>query len=633
MKLLSIAIPCHNAQAYMEKAVESLLPGGDEVEILIVDDGSADDTAQIADRYAQQYPGIVRAIHQANGGHGDAVMTGLKNATGLYFKVVDSDDWADAEAYLSLTAEEIEILAELTQLKADGRLDSIVVLLNTADIFETAFLDDNWTVDVNGATCTVDVDACLWVGNVGIGGIQAVAKALTGQVTPSGKLPDTYVKDNFSAPATASWILSNDSGTISSKYENGELLTSDFQTRYGVYVEGIYVGYRYYETRYEDVVMGRENTGDYSYQDTVSRAFGCGLSYTTFGFSDYAVTEAEGGDCQVSVTVTNTGSVSGKEVVQVYLQKPYTDYDQEMGIEKASVELVGFDKTETLAPGESQQVTITVSRDSFKTYDANGYETYILEPGEYYLAIGVSAHDALNNILALKGKSTLDGMDQDGNAAFAQQVGQDIVLDTETYTVSAETGEAITNRLDFADINKYEGRGDNEVTYVSRKDWAGTFPVEPVILTATEQMAADLQSMQVLADDGEVTMPAYGAASGLSLIMLRGEDYDAEMWDDLLDQMTWEEQSNLVMLAGCGTRGASMVALPEIKAEDGPTGVVDSAESVSFPSEGIWAATFNRALICKIGDALAEDGPEHGCHGHVSAGREHPPYALWRLHP
>ena len=470
MKLLSIAIPCHNAQAYMEKAVESLPPGGDEVEILIVDDGSADDTAQIADRYAQQYPGIVRAIHQANGGHGDAVMTGLKNATGLYFKVVDSDDWADAEAYLSLTAEEIEILAELTQLKAAGRLDSIVVLLNTADIFETAFLDDNWTVDVNGATCTVDVDACLWVGNMGIGGIQAVAKALAGQVTPSGKLPDTYVKDNFSAPATASWILSNDSGTFSSKYENGELLTSDFQTRYGVYVEGVYVGYRYYETRYEDVVMGRENTGDYSYQDTVSRAFGCGLSYTTFGFSDYAVTETEDGDYQVSVTVTNTGSVSGKEVVQVYLQKPYTDYDQEMGIEKASVELVGFDKTETLAPGESQQVTITVSRDSFKTYDANGYETYILEPGEYYLAIGVSAHDALNNILALKGKTTLDGMDQDGNAAFAQQVGQDIVLDTEAYTVSAKTGEAITNRLDFADINQYEGRGDHEVIYVSRKD-------------------------------------------------------------------------------------------------------------------------------------------------------------------
>ena len=453
------------------------------------------------------------------------------------------------------------------------------------------------------------------MGRGGDTGHFAVGEILAGQVVPSGKLPDTYVKDNFSAPATASWILSNDSGTFSSKYGNGELLISDFQTRYGVYVEGIYVGYRYYETRYEDMVMGRENTGDYSYADTVSRSFGYGLSYTTFDYSDYAVTKADNGDYTVSVTVTNTGSVSGKEVVQVYLQKPYTDYDQEMGIEKASVELVGFDKTETLAPGESQQVTVTVCRDSFKTYDAYGYETYILEPGEYFLAIGASAHDALNNILALKGKTTQDGMDQDGNAALAQQVGQDIALDAETYAVSAATGETITNRLDFADINKYEGRGDNAVTYVTRSDWAGTFPVEPVILTATEQMAADLQSMQVLADDDEATMPTYGAANGLSLIMLRGEAYDAEMWDDLLDQMTWQEQSDLVMLAGYGTRGASSVALPEIKAEDGPTGVVDSAESVSFPSEGIWAATFNRALIEKIGDALAEDALNVGVTG------------------
>ncbi|MGN1021384.1 MAG: glycoside hydrolase family 3 N-terminal domain-containing protein [Aristaeellaceae bacterium] len=559
-----------------------------------------------------QYSDEAKASIAQHGGTA-LVVVGRLGGEGADVSTRKSDGYDGS--YLSLTAEEIGILAELTAMKNAGQLDSIVVLLNTADIFETAFLDDNWTVEVNGASYTVDVDACLWVGNVGIGGIQAVARALVGQVTPSGKLPDTYVKDNFSAPATVSWALSNDSGTFASKYGNSELLSSDFETRYGVYVEGIYVGYRYYETRYEDVVMGRENAGDYRYQDTVSRPFGYGLSYTTFTFSDYAVTEAEDGDCQVSVTVTNTGSVSGKEVVQVYLQKPYTDYDQAMGIEKASVELVGFDKTETLAPGQSQQVTITVSRDSFKTYDANGCETYILEPGEYYLAIGASAHDALNNILALKGKTTLDGMDQEGNAAFARQVGQDIVLDTTTYAVSAETGEAITNRLDFADINKYEGRGDNAVTYVSRSDWTGTFPAAPVILTATEQMAADLLSMKALADDDGATMPTYGAANGLSLIMLRGEACDAELWDDLLDQMTWDEQADLVTLAGYGTRGASSVALPEIKAEDGPTGVVDSAESVSFPSEGIWAATFNRTLIRRIGDALAEDALNVGVTG------------------
>lgn len=517
-------------------------------------------------------------------------------------------------SFLSLTEEEIEILAELTRMKKEGQLDSIVVLINTALLFETAFLDTDWTVDVNGTACTVDVDACLWIGNVGMGGISAVAKAMVGQVVPSGRLADTYVKDNFSAPATASWSMQNTAGTFSAKYENSDLLTSDAQKRYGVYVEGIYVGYRYYETRYEDMVLGRENVGDYDYASVVSRPFGYGLSYTTFAYSDYKVTETADG-YEVRVTVTNTGAYAGKEVVQVYLQKPYTAYDMEMGVEKASVELVGFDKTALLAPGESQTLTIPVDRERFKTYDANGYKTYILEAGEYYLAVGTSAHDALNNILALKGKTVADGMDAPGNSAFAALVGQDITLDTTTYAVSAETGAEITNRLDFADINKYEGRGDNSVTYVSRSDWQGTFPKETIVLTVTEQMASDLQSAKAITEDASAEMPVYGAKNGLSLIMLRDAAFDDTLWDDLLDQMTWQEQSDLVMLSGYGSKGASSVALPETKAQDGPTGVVDSAEDVSFPSEGIWASSFNRELIYKVGDALAEDALNVGVTG------------------
>lgn len=517
-------------------------------------------------------------------------------------------------SYLSLTAEEIEILAELTQMKADGQLDAIVVLINNALLFETAFLDENWTVEVNGKTCTVDVDACLWIGNVGMGGLTAVAKALVGDVVPSGKLADTYVKDNFSAPATASWVLQNSAGTFSGKYENSGILSSDAQKRYGVYVEGIYVGYRYYETRYEDFVLGRDGVGDYTYADVVSRPFGYGLSYTTFDFSGYQVKEtADGYD--VSVTVTNTGDYAGKEVVQVYLQKPYTAYDVEMGVEKASVELVGFDKTALLQPGESQTLTISVDRESFKSYDANGYQTYILEAGDYYLAVGASAHDALNNILALKGKTVADGMDAPGNAAFAALVGADITLDTTTYAVSSETGAEITNRLDFADINKYEGRGDNHVTYVSRSNWADTFPKEAVVLTATEQMAADLLSTKAITEKADAELPTYSAQNGLSLIMLRGAAFDAALWDDLLDQMTWQEQTDLVMLSGYGSKGASSVTLPETKAEDGPTGVVDSAEDVSFPSEGIWASSFNREIIRKVGDALAEDALNVGVTG------------------
>ncbi len=540
------------------------------------------------------------------------VVVGRLGGEGADVSAAKSDGYDGS--YLSLTAEEIEILAELTQMKQAGQLDSIVVLINTALIFETAFLDENWTVEVNGSAFTIDVDACLWVGNVGMGGIDAVAKALVGDVVPSGHLTDTYVKDNFSSPAMASWVKTNSAGTFSAKYENSDLLSSDAQKRYGVYVEGIYVGYRYYETRYEDMVLGRANTGDFDYSAVVSRPFGYGLSYTTFAYRDYTITESEDG-WQISVTVVNTGDAAGKEVVQVYLQKPYTEYDESHGIEKASVELAAFGKTDVLAPGESQAVTLSVSREQLKTYDANGYRTYILEPGEYYLAVGTTAHDALNNILALKGKTIADGMDANGDAAFAVQIGRDIVLDTTTYAVSSETGAEITNQLDFADINRYEGRGDNSVTYVSRSDWAGTFPTAAVTLTVTEQMIADLASTKAIPDGDSADMPSYGASNGLSLIMLRGADYDDALWDDLLDQMTWNEQAELVMLAGYGSKGVSSIALPEIKAQDGPTGVVDSAEDVSFPSESIWAASFNTSLIEKVGDALAEDALNAGVTG------------------
>ncbi len=540
------------------------------------------------------------------------VVVGRLGGEGADVSAAKSDGYDGS--YLSLTAEEIEILAELTQMKQAGQLDSIVVLINTALIFETAFLDENWTVEVNGSVFTIDVDACLWVGNVGMGGIDAVAKALVGDVVPSGHLTDTYVKDNFSSPAMASWVKTNSAGTFSAKYENSDLLSSDAQKRYGVYVEGIYVGYRYYETRYEDMVLGRANTGDFDYSAVVSRPFGYGLSYTTFAYRDYTITESEDG-WQISVTVVNTGDAAGKEVVQVYLQKPYTEYDESHGIEKASVELAAFGKTDVLAPGESQAVTLSVSREQLKTYDANGYRTYILEPGEYYLAVGMTAHDALNNILALKGKTVADGMDANGDAAFAVQIGRDIVLDTTTYAVSSETGAEITNQLDFADINRYEGRGDNSVTYVSRSDWAGTFPTAAVALSVTEQMIADLASTKAIPDGDSADIPSYGASNGLSLIMLRGADYDDALWDDLLDQMTWNEQAELVMLAGYGSKGVSSIALPEIKAQDGPTGVVDSAEDVSFPSESIWAASFNTSLIEKVGDALAEDALNAGVTG------------------
>ena len=560
----------------------------------------------------EDYSAEAKSSIAQTGGTAIAVI-GRLGGEGADVSAANSDGYDGS--YLSLSEEEIGVLAALTEMKKSGELESIVVLINTALVFETAFLDDDWTVTVNGTSYTVDVDACMWIGNVGMGGLSAVAKALVGEVNPSGRLADTYVKDNFSSPAAAAWILQNSAGTFSSVYGNSELLSSEAQMRYGVYVEDIYVGYRYYETRYEDTVLGRENAGGFDYSAAVSRPFGYGLSYTQFSYGDFTAEELESGDYSVSVTVTNTGDTAGREVIEVYLQKPYTDYDASIGIEKPSVELVGFEKTEMLAPGQAQTVTVLVERDSFKTYDAYGYKTYILEEGEYYLTVGADAHDAVNNILALKGKTPADGMIGAGNAALAARVGESITLDAETYAVSAETGAVITNQLAFADINEYEGRGDNAVVYVSRSNWAGTFPKTPIALNATETMAADLQSIRDIEGDPAAEMPTYGEENGMTLIMLRGEPFSSPLWDDLLDRMTWQEQSELVMLAGYGTKGAASIALPEMKAEDGPTGVVDSAASVSFPSEGIWASSFDREIIRKVGDALAEDARSVGVTG------------------
>lgn len=354
--------------------------------------------------------------------------------------------------------------------------------------------------------------------------------------------------------------------------------------------------------------------------------FGYGLSYTSFAYSDFSVTENEDGDFEVTVTVTNTGNVAGKEVVQIYLQKPYTDYDRANGVEKASVELVGFAKTDELAPagetGSEQTLCITVERESLKTYDANGYKTYIVEPGEYYLAVGTDAHDALNNILAAKADLSSEQMARmagSGNEDFAQQIGEDIVLDTETYAVS-ETGAAITNRLDFADINKYEGRGSNSVTYVTRSDWEGTWPSDSVDLMATEQMIADLQQNKEIVEEEGAEMPTYGVSSGLTLAMLRSDEEETigiedGRWDLLLDQMTFAEQAYLVTNGIYGSIAVPSIALPATVAKDGPTGIVDSNDDISFPSEGIWASSFNTELIAKVGDALAEDALACGTQG------------------
>lgn len=520
--------------------------------------------------------------------YNDAAIVVLTRDSGEGFDTSTKNSDGRNGMYIGLSKEETDLLKGLTELKKNNVFKRVIVLLNSALPIELNFLNDD----------SIDVDSIMWIGNVGGFGLEAVSDALVGKINPSGKLSDTYVKEALSSPAMASWS-STDSGIFAQSYSNsGNYDLNETNKYYGVYVEGIYVGYRYYETRYEDYVLGNPGAGNYDYDSIVAYPFGHGLSYTTFEYSDFKISENNKKDTYtVELNVKNTGNVAGQDVVEVYGQKPYV----KGGVEKASVELMGFEKTPSIGAGETVPVTIDVPKESFASYDNITNKTYILDEGDYYLTVGKDAHDAINNILAKKGKSSV------GKASFADVAFHQDELDNKTYAKSSETGATITNALDDYDINTYKNRGDNKVTYVSRSNWESTFPKEAVKLSLNDKMVEDLSSHKKIEEDPKYKDVTYNANSGLSLIGLRNVPYDNSLWDDLLNQMTYEEQSLLITNGSFGTSAISSINLKSSKASDGPNFLTSTKTNVAFPSEGIWASSFDMDLLKRIGEYLGED--------------------------
>ena len=516
--------------------------------------------------------------------------------------------------YLDMYETEVENLNRLSALKKAGVVKKIVVLLNTG----TAMAMKNLT--------TYDIDACMWIGYGGDNCFDSIAQLLDGTVNPCGRLADTYAYDVESAPAMENF------GDMTFTEHDGVPVTVSrpHNTKYLVYQEGIYVGYRYYETRYEDTVMNKGNAkstkgvkmgeSEWNYGKEVAFPFGFGLSYTSFKYGDVNVSKDDG-QYEVSVTVTNTGAKPGREVVQVYLQKPYTDYDVQNAIEKASVELVGFVKTDILNPGAKQTVTVSVSEEEFKCYDSYNKGTYILEKGDYYLSVGKNAHDALNNILAEKGYKISDGMDEAGDAAFCEKIriARD---DYKKYSESSHNEYEIKNRFDDADVTLYAGTKDQGVKYLTRSDWDKTYP-SPVTLTInTPQMVSDMQYGGKTVVDGKLTVesvgeiPVYGTTTSeygtLTLAMLIGLDYDNPLWNDLLNQTTFEEQCTLITYGSMAIAGAPSVAAPGYTSADGPQGVkvgntnlpADGYRQKAFASSMLLASTFDLPLALEYGKAF-----------------------------
>ena len=520
--------------------------------------------------------------------------------------------------YLMLNDQERALMAYANDLKKEGKISSIVVLINTSNALQLDFLND------------YDVDACLWVGGLGISGTNAVTDILAGKVNPSGSLVDTYCYDNLSSPAMHNYLAL--------KYTNFDGQVPDQASSYMVYQEGIYVGYKYYETRYFDAVMGQGNAGNYAqqYGKEVAFTFGHGLSYTDFSYSNMTVAEGtneNGEKCyHVSVTVTNTGDMAGKETVQVYLSAPYTQYDIDNKVEKAAVQLVGFGKTAILAPGASETLTVQVDERDMASYDAYGAKTYILDAGTYYLTAAADAHNAANNVLAALGKTMADGMDAEGKAELVYS--WDMSFDKDTYSKSLN-GTEITNQLDHADPNLYYG--EDVVTFLSRNDWRGTWR-ENIELEIIEKMIAELaldrwtgigREFYDYPAEWEV-LPILNAANGLSLYdmfnmdedkdgVTAAKDYDDPAWAKLLENLTMEE---LMTVGDCfhWRHAVPSINAPGSRDENGPQGLTvslfggglvtmegESAEATAFTSEDVMTATFNSELMYRVGQMIAYD--------------------------
>ena len=606
---------------------------------------------------------LARSSGEASDLYMDVTMDDGTTNVKLNGKNTFSDYVGDA---LSLTDNEKSVLQGMKALKEEGKIDSIIVIMNSASPLQCEFLNDS----------AYGIDACMWVGMLGSTGATAVGKLLVNDYNPSGKTADTFFAQSKYNPVYYNF------GSI--EYKNSNLLQNYFATNgvynnkyYVAYQEGIYSGYKYTETRYEDFVMGRANVGNFVYEDVVSYPFGYGLSYANFAYSNMKVTENANKTYTVSVDVTNTSALKGKETVQIYVQKPYTAKDITNGVEKAAVELVGFTKVEVPA-GETVKATVTVEEKYFAAYDADVEKTYVIGSentnDKYLLTAAKDAHDAVNNILQYKANNSMT-VDTSkmyknagrGNGDASLVWGKYIAYDKTTYSTNEfiehenEIFEAdyegqkanygvskITNQFDDTDFKKSEYFDASETSqkYMTRNDWTGTYG-KRITLTASAELKTAQENPAAEQDD--VPYPTYGEIGfyesavefdEIKLIYLRGKDYNDPLWDTLLDRMTWEETCKLLQTGLRLTNAVESIAAPSTSQQNGALAPVHARTYGELPSQsgfrgfsevkdpenkgdklpvfvcnGIVAATYNTELIERLGEQTGEESIWAGFNG------------------
>ena len=494
------------------------------------------------------------------GGEGADLPTDMK-AKGITYKnnSKDYDDFQKGESFLQLSKTERDMIDLVT-----SNFKKVTLVYNGANTFQFDFLNDY-----------PQIQSVVWCPPAGQTGFSALGEVLAGETNPSGKTSDTFLKD-----LTKSVSYNNfgkfEYTNMADKAAKYKGFTGDDVTAipgFVNYSEGIYVGYKFYETASDEGLI--------NYDDTVAFPFGYGLSYTSFDQKLDSV-KYKGGKVTVTVTVTNTGDKAGKDVVEVYYNPPYTDG----GIEKASKNLAGFEKTKELQPGESQKVTVKFDDDDMASYDYKGAKAYVLEKGDYDISIQSDSHHVIDHKAIT-------------------------VKDTVTYDSDSNThnGDKTVATNQFDDV-----AGD--VTYLSRADHFANYKEATAAPTnfkmsdkAKETFYNNSNYDPKKFDKDSDKMPTTGAKNGLKLSGMYGKDYDDADWDKLLGQLTFDDMDNLIANGGYGTQAVKSVGKIQLTDADGPASLNNNftgVGSIGFPASTAFACTWNKDLAKQFGEMIGD---------------------------
>ena len=520
---------------------------------------------------AKEYSDVAVVVlsRKAGEGHNDIPMDVRKAA---YDNNSDEyDDFPEGEHYLQLSQTERDMVDMVC-----SNFDNVIVVYNGANQFELGFADEY-----------PQIKSVVWCPGTGNVGFNALGKVFSGEVNPSGKTPDTFIYDMTTAPWWNNAEKTEYTNLADMAVEGMNAGTAQvYAPAFTNYVEGIYVGYKYYETAAQE--------GAIDYDKTVQYPFGYGLSYTEFE-QKMGELEEKDGQISVDVEVTNTGDVAGKDVVEVYYKPPYTNG----GIEKSSANLIEFAKTDLLQPGESQTVTVTFSIEDMASYDENNAKAYVLEKGDYVISINSDSHT---------------------------------VLDQKTYTADKDVVYKEENKRasdDTAATNVFEdAKGD--VTYLSRANHFANYE-EATAAPASAELGEPYVSEYHLNSNFDKTtylndedvMPTTGADNGLTLADMRDADYDDPRWEKLLDQLTVDEMANMIAMAGYQTAAMDSVGKVATLDFDGPAAINNNftgVGSIGFPIEVVVASTWNKELAQAWGECMGKISQEMGAEGWYAPG-------------